>query len=383
MPLQTQSYAQLVQNQVAAAQAESSSLLDFTTGSVLLSLIEANTSAVALWMQGLLLQLLAVTRLSTSTGNDVDTFVNDFGLTRLPAVAATGTVTFARFTATAQAVILADPTPANSTQVQTADGTQTFYVTIDTSNINYNASLGGYILTANTVSIDVPVQANTAGAGGNVASGAISVLTTPIPYVDTVTNASSFTTGLDQETDAALKARFVQYLASLARATKAAIGYAITSVQQGLTYSLTENELYNGDTNYGYFYVVVDDGTGTPPDQLLANVTAAVDQYRPCAVMFGVFAPIITTANVEMTIAVATGYTSSVIATDVQSAIESYINALGVGVSLPYTRLMQIAYDVSVGITEVSSVTLNSGTSDLTADNKHVIRSGTITINTA
>ena len=73
MPLQTQDFTTLVRNQVAAAQAESSALLDFSAGSVLLSIIEGNTSAVALWLQGLILQLLAVTRLSTSTDNDVDT----------------------------------------------------------------------------------------------------------------------------------------------------------------------------------------------------------------------------------------------------------------------------------------------------------------------
>jgi uncharacterized phage protein gp47/JayE len=382
MPLQTQSYSQLVQNQVAAAQAQSSSLLDFTAGSVLLSLIEANTSGVALWEQGLILQLLAVTRLATSVGSDVDSFVGDFGLTRLPAVASTGLVTFSRFTNTAQAVVLANATPADSTQVQTADGTQTFYVTIDTSNPDYNSALGGYIITAGTTSIQVPVQANTAGAASNVAAGAISVLTTTIPYVDTVTNETTFSNGLDQETDDALKARFVAYLASLARATKTAIGYAINSVQQGLTYSLTENENYNGDTSYGYFYVVVDDGTGAPSDQLLENVNAAIDAYRACTVMFGVFAPIVVTADIEMTITVAAGYTEDVIAADVVTAIETYINALGVGVSLPYTRLMQIAYDVSPGITQVTGVTINSGTADLDATNQDVIRSGTVTVNT-
>ncbi len=381
MPLQTQDFTTLVRNQVAAAQAESSALLDFSAGSVLLSIIEGNTSAVALWLQGLILQLLAVTRLSTSTGNDVDTWVGDFGLTRLPAVAATGVVTFSRFTNTMQAVVLANATPSLSTQVQTADGQQVFYVTIDTTNVNWNSSFGGYVITANTTSIGVPVQAFVAGAAGNVSSGGINTLTTSIPFVDTVSNASTFTTGVDAESDAALRARFVAYLASLARATKAAIGYAVTSVQQGLSYTLTENEDYNGDEDFGYFYVVVDDGTGSPSDQLVENVNAAVDNYRGFTIRFGVFKPIITTANVEMTITAASGYTHAAVAPLVQSAIQDYINSLTLGVTLTYTRLMEVAYDASPGVQNVTSVTLNSGTSDLTANQKHVIKSGTVTIN--
>ena len=380
MSLQTQDFTTLVQNQVAAAQAESASLLDFTTGSVLLSLIEANTSGVALWIQALILQLLAITRLSTSQGIDVDTWVGDFGLTRLPSVAATGTVTFSRFTDTAQAVILADPTPALSTQVQTPDGTQTFYVTIDSTNVNYNAALGGYVIQAGTPSIDVPVQDLAPGTGGNVAVGALSVLVTPTPFVDTVTNASTFSNGVNEETDAALRVRFVAYLASLSRATKSAIGYAITSVQQGLTYTLTENQHYAGGTDYGYFYVVVDDGSGTPSNDLIANVAASIELYRGATIAYGVFAPVVTTANVAMTITVGAGYIHDVVAAQVQAAIQIYINALPVGSTLFYTHVIAIAYETSAGITNVSNITINSGTSDITADQKHVIKAGTVTI---
>ena len=56
----------------------------------------------------------------------------DFGLTRLPAVAATGQVTFSRFTNTLQAVV-----PFGSL-VQTADGSQKFTVVTDATNSGYN-----------------------------------------------------------------------------------------------------------------------------------------------------------------------------------------------------------------------------------------------------
>src|SRR5690348_7832551 len=98
------SFSSLVQNMAAYVQGSASQLLDLTVGSVLRAILEASAS-MALWLQWLVLQLLAITRLATSSGNDVDSFVNDFGLTRLPGVGATGTVTFGRFNNTPAAFI--------------------------------------------------------------------------------------------------------------------------------------------------------------------------------------------------------------------------------------------------------------------------------------
>ncbi|MFX7996843.1 baseplate J/gp47 family protein, partial [Acinetobacter baumannii] len=90
--------------------------------------------------------------------------------------------------------------------------------------------------------------------------------------------------------DTALRTRFIAYVASLSKATKNAVGYAITSLKQGLVYSLVENQTYAGATQYGYFYVVVDDGTGSPSSTLLATVANAIDAVRPLTSTFGVFA---------------------------------------------------------------------------------------------
>lgn len=375
MSLPTQDFTTLVRNQVAAAQASSKELLDFEVGSILLSLVESNTAGVGLWLQGLVLQLLAVTRAATSMGSDLDSWVGDFGLKRLYAVAATGQVTFARFTPTQQAVVLV------GAQVETADGTQSFTVALDTTNPNYNAALAGYILLSGTTSINVPVGANTAGSSGNVAIGAINTITTPITYVDTATNAAAFSNGMDAETDPALRNRFVAYLASLSKATKAAIGYATTSVQQGLQYTLTENQDYNGVVDEGYFNVIVDDGTGHPSDQLLGTVNNAIEAVRGFTIRFGVLPPIVITANVILTVTTAPGYVHTTLATTVQAALINYINTLPLGTSLPYTRLAQIAYDASIGVTNVSNVTLNDGTIDLMAGPQQVIKIGTITVN--
>lgn len=373
MAINTQDFTTLVRNQVTAIQGAASGLVDLTVGSILRAVVEAN-SAVILWLQGMILQLLATTRAATSSGADLDSWVADFGLSRLPGVAASGSVTFSRFTAAQQAVV-----PIGAT-IQTGDGSQKFSVSIDTANPAYSAGLGGYVLAAGVASISVPVAASSAGVAGNALIGQINTLTQSIPGIDTVSNAAAFANGADAETDDALRTRFVAFVASLSKATKAAILYAITSLNQGMVGVLIENQLYSGATQNGYFYAVVDDGSGAPSSGLLSTANNAIDAVRPFTVSFGVFAPVVVTANIAMTITTAIGYDHTATALLVNAAIQGYVNALTLGQTLTYSRLTQLAYDASPGVTNVTSVTLNSGTADLTVTSKQVIKCGTVAV---
>ena len=368
----TKDFSTIVSDMVTAIQGAAAVLVDLTIGSILRAVVEAN-AAVVLWLQGLILQLLAVTRAATSNTNVLDSWVADYGLTRIAAVAATGAVTFARFTPTLQATI-----PVG-TLVQTADGTQQYQVIADATQTAYNAGLGAYVIAAGVTSCSATVQALNAAAATNAAAGVISTLVQAISGVDTVTNPLGFTNGADAETDAALRVRFVNYIASLSKATKAAISYAITSIQSGVNFVLTENLTYAGAAQLDYFYVVVDDGSGSPLGSFITAVSNAIDAVRPIASTFGVYAPVVVTANVAMTITTGSGYVHATVATEVQAAIQAYINALPIGQTLPYTQLAAVAYGVG-GVTNVTGVTLNSGTADLTATQQQVLKAGTVAV---
>lgn len=373
MAITAKSFSQLVSDQVAAVQGAASGLVDLTVGSILRSVVEAN-AAVILWLQGLILQLLSITRASTSAGADLDSWFADYGFTRLGAVGATGSVTFSRFTPTAAATIQV------GTLVQTGDGAQQYAVVADGTNPAFDVSTNSYTIAAGVTSLAVAVQAVTTGSGGNAAAGQINTLAQALPGIDTVTNAAPLSNGADAESDAAARSRFVAYIANLSRATKAAVAYAVTSIQQGVLYSLTENQDYAGNPKIGYFYVVADDGTGAPTSDFLATVYAAVDAVRPVTSTFGVFAPVVTTANVNMTITTDPAYSHPTLVATVQAALVAYINSLTVGQSLPYSRLAQIAYSASPGVLNVTATTLNSGTSDLVVDSQHVIKAGTVVV---
>ncbi|RRW77602.1 baseplate protein [Pantoea dispersa] len=373
MALNIKSFTTLVTDQVTAIQAKSALLVDLSIGSLLRAIVESN-GGVVLWLQQLIVNLLVITRAATSSDSDLDSWFADYGFTREPATYATGTVTFSRFTATNAALI-----PVGA-QVTTNDGTQTYNVIADTTNAAYSPSQSGYVVAAGTASVNVPVQAASAGAAGNASAGTVTTVVGSISGIDTVNNANAFANGADAESDDDARARFRLWIQSLSKGTNAAIEYAIASVQQGVTYKVVENQNYAGATQYGYFYAVVDDGSGSPSSTFLDSVYTAIDAVRGFTISFNVFGPTVVTANIAMTITTDPSVTHSDIVALVNTAITNYIATLSLGQFLPITKLSAVAYEASTYVTNVTNITINSATSDLTATVKQVIRAGTVVV---
>jgi baseplate J-like protein len=350
----TQNYSTLVSNQVAAIQSLSSTLINFLVGSILRAIVQANAT-VALWLQGLILTNLTVARLASSTGTDVDSFYADFPAFggRLGAVASIGPVTFFRNTPTIATVV-----PVG-TPVASADGTQIFTVIADTTNVSYSAAVNGYPIAIGIQSVNVTVQAQVGGTGGNVSAGGISILQKGVSGVDTVSNASAFTNGVSAESDAASKVRFQAFFASLGSSSVSAIQYAITSLNQNLQVTIV-----NQPSSTPQVAVTVDDGSGAIPTVLVTAASVAANAVVAAGISIGVTAASKLNASVNMTITTATGYTHSTVVGQVALALTAYINAVGLGNTVSYMQLAGVAFAIS-GVTDVTNVTLNSGTADL------------------
>lgn len=374
MKLSLQTFTDLVQGMAATVQSTSQRALDLSVGSTLRALLEANAS-VGLWMQWLIIQVLQMTRAATSTGADLDSWMADFSLTRLAARCATGMVTFSRFSPNLPALILP------GALVRTTDAAQTFTVSTDSANPLWDPSQGGYSLPAGMAAADLPVIASLSGTSGNVQAGTVSLIASALPGIDAVTNAAPFIDGMDAESDPALRSRFQAYLASRSRATQAAVGYAIVSVQQGLSYTICENIDGSGMPRPGNFIVTVDDGSGAPSQGLLSAIYSAIDQVRPLGSVFVLRGPVIIHATPSLTISVAPGADRSSIIGQVVNAIMNYVNALPVGAALPITRVAQLAYDASSAVTLVGQVLLNGTTTDLSATPSQTIKCSLVVVN--
>lgn len=383
MSLNLKTRDQFVQDEVAAIQANLPGAYQFSVGSIVLAIVDAHGST-AMWEQALVQYVYNRERLATSTGADADSFVGDFGLTRLPAEPATGNVQFASFTPTTIRTINVGST------VSILGGAVSFAITADATNTYFVPAQNAYVLPPGVgtvaVPVSIPVEANTAGAIGNVNANTITVINSPIPGIDTVNNGSPFDNGKDQQTDPELRVYFVSYLNSLNRATKGAIAFAVESVNGVVEYNLVENENYDTDAEQlGYFYVVVDDGSGTPPGELIASVVNAVEAYRGLTIRFDVKAPIIVDAAIVADITLPSIYNTptyiSSIVTSVTDALTTYISLIPFGETLYYTRISQIIYNVMnqlfptiIDQINVSNVTLNGTTSDLPSSGKESIR---------
>jgi uncharacterized phage protein gp47/JayE len=366
MILPLQNFTTLVQNMAAGVQGSAAQLIDLSIGSVLRALIEACAS-VALWMQWLILQVLSMTRAATSSGADLDSWMADFSLTRLAGSQAVGQVTFARYTVSSNAVLI--PTGAT---VSTNDGTLSFAVVAQTSNPAWNGSTG-FVLAAMAASVTVPVQTTTPGLAGNVLPGAIGLLTTAIAGIDTVSNALIFSGGVNAESDAALRSRFQLYINSRSLATAGAVEFAIASLQQGLRYAVLENVDTLGNALPGNFCVVVDDGTGAPPNTLLASASAAVEAVRPIGSTYSVQGPAIIGISVAMSAAISNAQNAAQIALSIQQSVLAWIASLPIGGTLAVSKIEALAHGTDPSVVSVTGTTINNATLDVTAPDNGVL----------
>ena len=374
MAVTTKNFDTLVQEQSVAIQGKSAALTDLSVGSIMRAFVEAN-AGLALWLQGLILQAIKLSRASTSTGNDLDSWVTDFGLERLTATKAAGTVTFARATTTPNSPEIK---VAAGIVVKTATGIE---FSVGTTGAGYMPTTLGYVLAKGDASITVPVVAVIAGRLGNIAAGAANTYVGTLSGIATVTNVAAFTNAIDVETDAALRSRFVSFIAGLSRATKTAIGSALAGVQPNLDYYIVENVTTTGTPSPGYFYAVIDDGSGAVPQETIALAQRAVEAYRPLGTTFGVIAATPQTINLSMTVT-SSFSAAPTLEAEVQLALTSYINALKIGEDVSFTKIADTAYNSSGLVTNVSGINLSGTTSatDVIISTQQKARAGTIDV---
>lgn len=368
MQLPLQDFTALVRTQAAAVQGAARELIDLSVGSVLRAVLEANAS-VGLWVQWLIVEVLATTRAATSAGLDLDSWVADFGLARLPGIPAVGLATFSRATTGLSSVV-----PVGAL-VKTGTGTDalTFAVTADAGNPAWTGA--GYSLSEDQLAVVAPVTALAAGRVGNVRAGEMRLLASAIPGVDTVTNEAAAAGGLDAEADAALRVRFGGFIDSRTQATAQAVGFAIQGLQQGLSFVIAERVDTAGAVRPGHFTVTIDDGSGGATPALLAAAGAAIEAVRPIGSTFSVRAPQVVLVDVALQVA---GPAAALAA--VRAAVGAYVAALPIGAGLVISRVIQLAHDADPGVTRVSNVTLDGLASDLMPASYGVIRLGSMTV---
>jgi hypothetical protein len=366
MSLPTRTFQQYTNDAVVAWAAALNLNPTLISGDPLLAIMQA-TAANDIFLQNLALQLNQLARASTAVGGDLDTWMADFAASgfagRLPATMASGPVTLSVLAVRSTATSI----PVGSI-IQTSGGAIQYQLIADTAQAAYSAAAAAYILPAGQLSITATAQALIAGSASNVQAGQLGQLGFS-GGPDTVTNLAAITNGLDFESDAALRIRFINFINNLARATKGAILSAIANIQQGLNANVIENTKPDGTTQLGFFTTVLDDGSGSPPAALLLTAQNILDGIRAFTIQQTVVAPQIVPVTVQLNIRVSSTAIAGPIQLLVQNAIVNYINSVGIGQPIYFLKLIQVAIDASPGnvlTVQVSSELLNGGGVDLT-----------------
>jgi len=350
------------------------------SGSVALALFQTYATQIV-YFEFLLQAVIAMARLSTASGSDVDSFVNDFGMTRLAATFATGPVTLSVLSPAVQ-----QATIPVGTIIQSQGGVYQYQLIADTNQPAYNESLNAYVLEATQTSITATAQAVFAGASQNVQANILTQLGQAGSGIDTVTNSAPIINGKDPETDAQVKARFVQFIAALSKATQAAILFAVNSVQQGLDVNLLDNMNSAAEEQPGMFTVVVEDGSGTLSAALESAIYAAVDAVRAFTIQFTVIPPTLVDPTIALNIRVAPSGNVTAVIQNVTTAILDYVNSLTIGEELYLLRLVQVAEDADPNVVSVQpgSVLIDGEAQDLGITPVQLVRvtSGNITVAT-
>jgi len=178
-----------ISSQIISVLAASEPDLDTTVGSVTRKIIDAVAASIS--TASLDQQMLSYQYdINSMAGAALDSFVQLFGMSRYPATRAVGTVSFTRGTA------VDTTTVPSGLQIASEDGS-VVAVTLTAVILDPAALIG-----------TAPVQVVTAGPQGNVATGTLTQIQSPVAEITSCTNVTPLTGGANQETDTQLQARW-------------------------------------------------------------------------------------------------------------------------------------------------------------------------------
>lgn len=318
----------------------------------------------SIWAQEVLRRGFA----STAFGAYLDLRCEERGIARHPAVKAGGAVTFAGVAGTVVPVGTRVATPADAM-------TSTPSVEYETTAEAVLAGPGG---------VEVPVAAVEAGVGGNVPSGAISILVDAVPGVTGVGNAAAIVDGSEAEGDEALLARYLVKVREPGTSGNKA-DYVQWALEVPGVSGVQVEPLWDGPGTVRVFLL---DGDKRAPEQAIVD---AVQAYvAPAAGMGEGRAPIgadvvVVPAvevpiNVSVQLTLASGATVEEVRETFEAGVTAYLKQLAFADSLVrYTRIASILLDIS-RIIDYANLTVNGGVDNIEMQFGQVAVLGTVSI---
>ncbi len=332
-----------------------------------------------------------ISRFQNLSGSDLDAALAAYNFPRLLASFAVGQVTCT----TNSPVVTQIVVPVGATF-----GTQSgliFTVIADPTNGAYSQALGGYVISPAGLStpstVSVTVQCTIAGTIGNAQPNQINlILAGPVVPIGigSVTNPAAFSTAIDAESDAAYLARFqAKFGGGQDGGSVLSILATALGVQPGLTVSVADN-FNNTTAQDGWVTIVVNElgATTATETELIDNVEAAIAANHTAGTNYLVIGSVVTAVNITATLTLAAGADVVAVPQAAQTAVEAYINSIGLSptggtTTLSIAQIYRAIIQSSSDILDVTALEVNSGTVELTAAFANQFYAGTVVLSVA
>ncbi len=272
--------------------------------------------------------------INTAEGVNLDRICALVGITRNPAVKASGSVIFSIYSA-----LTSDITIPKNTVVATEDGKIEF-VTTESATLH-----------AGETSVSASVSARYAGIDGNITSGLVTRIVSNLPRIDLVTNIDTFTGGKNKESDAELRERTILNKPS-AKGTCSAIKSAVLAI------SGVSNCIVTEDTDNHTVKVLVVGG-----DE--AKITSVIADVKPAGIAVDWDYASGINIDVSVTVSSISNAQSTEVVSQVETAVASWINSHKIGDALKFSSLFTKLSTLPL-VSEVTSLSITDGTA--TAD---------------
>lgn len=255
----------------------------------------------------------------TASGEFLDRFAEQRGLTRRAAVRAQGELVFRVSETKAEAISL-----PRGTAVSTAgENPVRLYTTEDSE------------LPANTYSVTVPAEAELAGYQGNIRVGTAVVPVSVPAGIDTVTNNAVFAGGADEENDTTLRGRILESYINRPNGMNAAYYTALALQVDGIA----KAGVLGKPRGAGSVNVYVTGADGTVSNSKLAEVQRVIDAARELNVDVVTVAASGLPYDLTADITVRAGYGSDEAVSLCTAAFEAYLDSIPMGGKVYLSKL--------------------------------------------
>jgi uncharacterized phage protein gp47/JayE len=300
-----------------------------------------------------------------------------FGHTVLPATKATDYVT-----------LTADIAPVGDITIPIGTLVATVKTTSEEERV-YETKVEVTLLSGENT-VNALVACTRSGIFGNTGAATITVMKTAISGVDSVSNAASFTTGLEKETEDQRRARFTAFVQSLSRGTDVSIETgAKTAILYDISGEIAEQVKQANlvfVTN-GVLACYIYNGTGGTSAELITEAQKLINGYidisgekiigyKSAGDVCIVYAATEIPQDITATVTALSGYDTTTIKTKAEEVVASYIGSLGIGSDFILSELIERI----MGINGVYNIAISVPSSDVSTNVDEVVVADTVSI---